>query len=64
MTNQLLSQIATDREADIARTADRRRLLRTTLTGLGARISRRGRPASAGGGMLPLWRHGSPARGS
>jgi hypothetical protein len=61
MTNQLLTQIASDRQSEIARTAERRR---TTLKTLTARISRRSRPASGDGGMLPLWRHGSPARGS
>jgi hypothetical protein len=61
MTNQLISTIATDRQHEIAVSAERRRSLRTSLT---EKFSRRRRPASAAGGMLPLWRHGSPARGS
>lgn len=61
MTNQLISTIATDRQHEIAVSAERRRSLMATVA---ARISRRSRPASGVSGMLPMWRHESPARGS
>jgi hypothetical protein len=64
MHNQLITQIATDRQQEIARAADRRRIVKAVLSEIGRRMPNPIRPASAGGGMLPLWRHGSPARGS
>ncbi len=58
MHTALVQQIANDRQAEIARASSRRR--RLTL----ARAPKATSPASGGGGMLHLWRHGSAARGS
>jgi hypothetical protein len=72
MHGDLVIHFAKAQQAEIARAVSeqqqRQRLMPSTGGRLGGlrrgRRGRRLRPALPGGGMLPSWRHGSPARGS
>ena len=58
MHSALVQQIARDRQAEIARTSSLRRRFSF------GRAPKATWPTARGGGMLHLWRHGSPAHGS
>ncbi len=65
MHSDLSLHLSNAKQHDIARTAERRRATRDLVATAGRHLfGKPGRPALPGGGMLPAWRHGSPAHGS